>query len=119
MIKKKLQPKPTDTSNMGLNEAKMSIINNFVDKAQRAGLVTYEEIIDFVKQYGFNKADTRLLIKQLEKENIELIVESELESSIGSSSEGDDDQASQKMLVRLDGNEDSDDEDEADLDFWP
>lgn len=112
MIKKKPEPKAiADVAELSLNDPKLSIINSFIDKAQRAGVVTYEEMIDFVKQYGFTKSDTRLLMKQLEKENIELIIESELDSSIGSSSDEDGSQAAQQIFGELDSEEEADEED--------
>lgn len=115
MIKKKTEPKPiTEITELSPNDPKLIIINNFVDKAQRAGVVTYEEVIEFVKQYSFTKNDTRLLIKQLEKENIELIIESELESSIGSSNDEDGSQAAQHMFGELEHQEETDEEDSID-----
>lgn len=93
-----------------------SIVATFIDKAQRAGVVTFEEVKDFVHQYGLTKAETRLIIRQLEKENIELINESELDSSIGSSGEDDTSAGAQNLIGSLSAEEEDEelgqDEDE-------
>ncbi len=81
-----------------VDELSQGILTSFIDKAQRAGVVTFEEVKDFVQQYGLTKAETRLILKQLEKENIELINESELDSSIGSSGEEDNSSGAQTIL---------------------
>ncbi len=83
---KKATPKKVDESSM---DPKKKILSSFIDKAQRAGVLTYEEILEFVKQHGITKAETRTLLKTLEKENIELIVERDLESSIGTTGTDD------------------------------
>ncbi len=112
MNKKKIDHKPiVQTSEMPLSDPQQCLINSFIDKAQRAGVITYEEVIEFVKLYGFSKADTRGLIKQLEKENIELIIESELESNIGSSADEDGSKSAHHAFGGIDGDDDTDDED--------
>src|ERR1700730_14691061 len=88
VVKKKTDVEVTETPAQAVvpaDDVSQTILATFIDKAQRAGVVTFEEVKDFVQQYGLTKNEARLIIRQLEKENIELINESELDSSIGSS----------------------------------
>lgn len=57
---------------------KNEILENIVEKARRSGALTYEELIDLSQQYQLIDKETNELLKRLEKEGIELIMESEI-----------------------------------------
>lgn len=59
------------------------LIKSFLEKARRTGVVTYEEVMEFAQKHEFNSTETKNLLTVLEKENFDLIMEEELESSIG------------------------------------
>lgn len=92
------QPAPIKKSKESTDEAQKKIINSFMDKAQRAGVISYEEVIEFVKVQRISKPETRKLLKLLEKENIELILERELESNIGGSTTDDESGKSARLI---------------------
>ncbi|MGE0009278.1 MAG: RNA polymerase sigma factor RpoD [Candidatus Babeliales bacterium] len=111
VAKKKIKVEAAETAALvaaPTDELSQTIVDAFIDKAQRAGVVTFEEVKDFVQQYGLTKNETRLIIRQLEKENIELINESELDSSIGSSGDEDASAGAQSLI----GSFSSEEEDE-------
>lgn len=107
VAKKKPEVEAVETAQAAApaDDLAQSIVATFIDKAQRAGVVTFEEVKDFVHQYGLTKAEARLIIRQLEKENIELINESELDSSIGSSGEEDASAGAQNLIGSLSAEE--------------
>ena len=59
------------------------LIKSFLEKARRTGVVTYEEVMEFAQKHEFNSTETKNLLTVLEKENFDLIMEEELDASIG------------------------------------
>lgn len=56
------------------------LIDILVEKGRQSGILTYEELLEFCDRNNFSEAETNEVIKLLDKENIELMMESELES---------------------------------------
>lgn len=52
-----------------------------LEKGRVNGVLTYEEVIQFNQRYKFSEEDSNELLRLLEKENIDLISQEELESS--------------------------------------
>ncbi len=52
-----------------------------IEKGRINGVLTYEEVIQFNQRYKFSEEDSNELLRFLEKENIDLISQEELESS--------------------------------------
>lgn len=49
------------------------LLHEFVEKAKRDGIVTYEEVLEFSEHNTLSDSDTNAILKQLEKEHIEII----------------------------------------------
>lgn len=49
------------------------LLHEFVEKAKRDGIVTYEEVLEFSEQNTLSDSDTNAILKQLEKEHVEII----------------------------------------------
>lgn len=50
-----------------------------LEKGRKAGIISYEEFIDFSERNNLSENDINNLMKQFEKENIELVMQEELE----------------------------------------
>ena len=55
------------------------LIEAFVEKGKKAGVVSYEEILEFCEQSHLSETETNELLRTLERENIELLMQEELE----------------------------------------
>ena len=71
---------PLDQKGLDL---KKEIIDAMVDKGKKNGVLTYEEIIDFSDKNHLVEQETNDLLKTLERENVELVTQEELEASGG------------------------------------
>ena len=60
---------------------KKELTEEFIEKGKRNNFLTYEEIIEFGDKNHLAEQETNDLLRTLEKENIELITQEELESS--------------------------------------
>lgn len=56
-------------------------VDVLLEKGRVNGVLTYEEVIQFNQRYKFSEEDSNELLRLLEKENIDLISQEELESS--------------------------------------
>jgi RNA polymerase primary sigma factor len=63
-------------------DLKEELTNELVEKGKKAGLLTYEEIVEFGEKNSFNEQETEKLLRLLDRENIDLITQEELESSV-------------------------------------
>lgn len=59
------------------HEIKEEIFKILVDKGLRSGSITYEEVIEFAQRYTLSNKDITELLKTLEKEDVELIMNEE------------------------------------------
>lgn len=64
------------------SEITQKLLDSFIEKASRSGIVTYEEIIDFQQKHELQAQEARKLLRQLEKENIEVVLEHELDANL-------------------------------------
>ena len=55
------------------------LIDALVDKGRRAGILSYEELMDFCDKNHLTETETNDLLRTLEKENVELIMQEELD----------------------------------------
>ena len=62
-------------------DLKQDLVDEFIDKGRKNGILTYEELIEFGEKNNLNEQETNDLIRHIEKENIEFIMQEELESS--------------------------------------
>lgn len=56
------------------------LVEAFVEKGKRAGALSYEELMAFCDHNHLTEPETNDLLKTLEKENVELLMQEELES---------------------------------------
>jgi RNA polymerase primary sigma factor len=62
-------------------DLKEELITELIEKGKKAGILTYEEIVEFGEKNQFNEQETERLLRQLDRENVELVTQEELESS--------------------------------------
>lgn len=71
ILKKSLQPKFT----------KAEISQQIIEDAQSKRYVTYESIIEAAENHKFSESETSALLKELEKKNIDLVMQKELDDT--------------------------------------
>lgn len=79
---KKAEPKAKNKIVAGI-DLKEELIEGLLDKGRRAGVISYEEVMDFSDRNHLAEAEINDLLKLFEKENIELVMHDELEASMG------------------------------------
>ena len=84
MIKKKSNSKKITKATIS-NEDRQSIIKKIAEDSQKNRFITYESVMEFGEKYKFNEEETNQLLKELEKRNVDLIMQEELH--IGESTE--------------------------------
>ncbi len=80
MTKTKPAPKKTvkkATANVDLHK---EIIEEFIEKCKLNGLLSYEELIAFGDKNNVTDAEVTDILRVLEKENVELVTQEELET---------------------------------------
>jgi len=93
--KKQTKTKSTKKASEKPSPEALKLIKTFLEKAHRTGVTTYEEVMDFSQKHDFNEQEIQKIVRGLEKENIELVMEEELDSGIPAidSMSKDDDEA--------------------------
>lgn len=91
-------------------------VEALIEKGKRNGSLSYEEVIAFNEHNNLSETKANALLKMLEKENIELVMEDDLDSAAVDLVASDRDTTKRKDLAAYsldtqDGNEDDDDED--------
>ena len=76
MIKKKIIPKKIQPKS-----SKADVLQQILDDAQGKRYVTYESIIETAERHKFTESETSNLLKELEKKNIDLVMQKELDDS--------------------------------------
>ncbi len=61
-------------------DLKEELFLEFIEKSKKAGILTYEDIIEFGDKNNFTSGDTERLLKALEKDNIDIVMQEELEN---------------------------------------
>lgn len=64
-------------------DLKGELINEMIEKGRKAGLLTYEELIEFGERNALNEAETNDILRRLEKEHIDVVMQEELEAGEG------------------------------------
>ena len=64
-------------------DLKKELIEEFIEKGKRANFLTYEEIIAFGDKNHLAESEINEILKTLEKEHIDLIMQDELEGEAG------------------------------------
>lgn len=73
-------------------DLKEELTNEIIEKGKRTGVLTYEEVVEFSEKNNFSEQDTERLLRQLDKENVELITQEEFESIQGHVGEFEDEE---------------------------
>lgn len=79
-VKGTTKPKAASSKKAASPDTTQELIDNLVEKSRRAGVLSYEELLEFCEINHVSEAETNDLLKVLEKENIELVMQEELES---------------------------------------
>ena len=61
-------------------DLKKELISELIERGKRTNMLTYEEIIEFGDKNHLSEQETNDLLQQLEKENIDLVMQEELET---------------------------------------
>ena len=56
------------------------LLEAFVERGKRTGVLSYEELMEFCDRNHLSEPETNELLKTLEKENVELVMQEELEA---------------------------------------
>src|SRR5579885_754627 len=62
-------------------EAKKALVEELLETGKKNNILTYEEVIEFSEKNHLNEIETNSLLRQIEKEHIELVMQDELENS--------------------------------------
>lgn len=65
-------------------DLKKELIDELIEKGKRSGVITYEEVIEFSEKNHFLEAETNDLLRQIEREHIDLVMQEELDGEEGS-----------------------------------
>src|SRR5438045_2015022 len=84
MIKKAIkskttQPSGTKKSSTGI-DLKRELIEEFVERGKKQRVLSYEEVVEFGDKNHLSEGETNSLLKLLEKENVELAMQEELDT---------------------------------------
>lgn len=87
---KKAAPKKTSKTTAATGKAsasnvdlKKELIDELIEKGKRSGVITYEEVIEFSEKNHFLEAETNDLLRQIEREHIDLVMQEELDGEEG------------------------------------
>jgi RNA polymerase primary sigma factor len=87
---KKAAPKKTSKASAATGKAsasnvdlKKELIDELIEKGKRSGVITYEEVIEFSEKNHFLEAETNDLLRQIEREHIDLVMQEELDGEEG------------------------------------
>src|SRR3990167_9195234 len=78
MIKKKTNSKKITKATIN-TEDRQSIIKKIAEDSQKNRFITYESVMEFGDKYKFNEEEINQLLKELEKRNVDLIMQEELQ----------------------------------------
>lgn len=62
-------------------DLKAESVDELVERGRREGFLTYEEIMEFCYKNHLNDQDTNALLRHLEKENVELVTQEEVDKA--------------------------------------
>jgi RNA polymerase primary sigma factor len=93
-------------------DIKKPLITALLERGKAAGLMTYEEIADFIEKNHFVEQEANELLRTLEKENIELVMQDELDTESGLDSFEKEDAGVKSIKKKLDDSLEIDEEEE-------
>jgi RNA polymerase primary sigma factor len=76
------------------------VIEGLLEKARRTGVISYEEFMEFCDRNHLTEADTNDLLKNFEKENIELVMQEELEVDAAQIKDYEKDEEGAKLHIK-------------------
>lgn len=87
MIKKKTSSKIIPKATIS-NEDRQAIIKKIADESQKNRFITYESIMEYSERHKFTEDETNQLLKELDKRNVDLIMQEELQGgAVGAETE--------------------------------
>lgn len=83
------KPSPTNKKNVVAelvepevkNDLRKDLIESFIEKGRRNGVLTYEEVMEFSHRNLFSDQETNDVLRMLDRENIELVMQDEIEAA--------------------------------------
>lgn len=84
--KKTTKPSASTSTKTGSSsvDLKKELIDELIEKGKRSGVITYEEVIEFSEKNHFLESETNDLLRQIEREHIDLVMQEELDGEEGS-----------------------------------
>ena len=76
--KKIAKPESTDVATAKL-DLKEELIEEFIETSKKTNVLTYEQVIEFADKSNLSEQESDELLRQLDKENIELVMQEELD----------------------------------------
>lgn len=76
------------------------LVEALIDKGRRAGMLGYEELMEFCDRNHLSDIETNDLLKQLEKENIELVMQEELEADASNLQDYEKEEDASKLHIK-------------------
>jgi RNA polymerase primary sigma factor len=64
-------------------DLKGELITEIIEKGRKVGVLTYEELIEFGERNALSEAETNDILRRLEKEHIDVVMQEELEAGEG------------------------------------
>ncbi len=72
---------------LGSPLSKEQLVEEFIEGAKKNNVLTYEDVIEFSEKTHLSELETNNLLRQLERDNVELVMQEELEGKHDSSDE--------------------------------
>lgn len=111
-INKVKSTKKQDKKIADLDGSNTEVVDILLEKGRQSGIITYEELLEFCDRNNLSESETNDIIKILEKENVELIMEEELENETEIGYEKEDNIAKAHIKSHIESSLDYTDEDE-------
>lgn len=80
------------------NEIVQKLMKKLIDDGKKQRFLTYESVIEFCELHHITEVDTNLFLKEIEKNNIELVMHDELDADISDVENYDDEQPEQTKI---------------------
>ena len=83
------------------NEIVQKLMKKLIDDGKKQRFLTYESVIEFCELHHINEVDTNLFLKEIEKNNIELVMHDELDADISDIENYDDEPEQTKIKPKI------------------
>lgn len=74
-----LRPTKGTTNKSGITDLKKELVEELIEKGKRITFLTYEEVIEFSDKNHLTELETNEILRTLEKEHIDLVMQDEIE----------------------------------------